>query len=172
LNEDSRRRVVQGLLALLLLALVCHAWYIERELRALRAVSLPHDLKRLMAWKQYYLAKTWHAAQSTDRYAARWYLQQSQRLTRQLVEDGLEDGNGPAGVLAQTIMLPRYGPAFDALEGDDVPARLQALRDVAQACNACHAATRHAFIRIEPGASLPWPQRFGAVSEIVPDGRR
>jgi hypothetical protein len=131
------------------------------EQRGLRERTLPYDIKRTMAWKQYYLNKSWHAAQATDREAARWYLRQVERLAEAIVEADLRDSNGPLGPMVQGALLPHFEPAYTAIETADVPQRSAALVKVAEACNACHVGTRHESIRIRLGApGLPWPQSF------------
>jgi len=161
--RTSGKGVVLTVVGLLLLG---YLWLNDRrlseEVEFLRARTFPHDVKRLMAWKQYYADKVWHAGRARDWQAAGWYAWQVRRMADEIVKADLVTGNGPLAKLEESIFLPAIDPLLDAMRADNAQAFEARYRDMVLACNACHAATEHAYIRIAvPGEGAGrWNQSF------------
>ncbi len=145
-----------------IIALGVRTMTLSQEVAFLKARVIPHDVKRLMAWKQHYADKTWHAGRARDWQAAGWYAWQVRRMAGEIVDAGLVTGNGPLAELEQTMFLPTIDPLIDAMRANDLRAFEAGYRDMVAACNACHAATDHAYVRIAvPGEGAGrWNQTF------------
>ena len=85
-----------------------------------------------------------------------------QRLSEGVAEARIENANGPVSRLEASMLLPRFEPAFQALEAPDRHLFVRAYQDIVATCNACHAATRHAYVRISVPSAGPgtWNQTF------------
>lgn len=138
------------------------SYTLSEEVAALTTRTIPRDVKQVMTRKQYYAAKTWHAGQARDWQAAGWYAWQVRRMAGEIVEAGLVTGNGPLAELEASLFLPTIDPLIDAMRADEGPAFEARYRDMVAACNACHAATEHAYVRITvPGEGAGrWNQSF------------
>jgi len=156
-----------GLLVLACAYLGFRTHSLSQAVASLQSRSIPHDIKQVMARKLYYADKTWHAGQGRDWQAAGWYAWQVWRMGNSIAEAGIENANGPLAKLEQSMFLPTIDPLIEAMRNDDVAAFEARYRDMVAACNACHAATEHAYVRISvPGDGVGgWNQTF-APSEI------
>lgn len=134
------------------------------RIEELRWGVLPLDIKRTMAWKQRYFDKAWHAGNAQDWQAAGWYLRQVERMAEGISQAKLDDevDYGPISTLEQTMFLPQFAGLYRAVDAGDKAMFVQAYRGTVQVCNACHAATRHGYVRIAvPGEGVGgWSQRF------------
>jgi len=146
--------VTSGLLLVAVMVLGYRSFILSQEVTALKKWSVPRDIKQVMARKLLYADKTWHAAG--------WYAAQVWRMGNSIAKAGIENANGPLAELEQTMFLPTIGPLIDAMRADDAATFEARYRDLVAACNACHAATEHAYVRIAvPGQGAgQWNQTF------------
>jgi len=135
---------------------------LSQEVAFLKARVIPHDVKQVMARKLRYADKIWHAGRARDWQAAGWYAWQVRRMADEIVKAGLVNANGPLAELERTMFLPTTDPLIAAMRADDIMAFEARYRDMVAACNACHAATDHAYVRIAvPGEGAGrWNQTF------------
>lgn len=158
--------LVAALCALMATALLQHRRlsHMESRVEDLRWGALPLDIKRTMAWKQRYFDKAWHAGNAQDWEAARWYLRQVERMAEGIAQADLDTAMdyGPISTLQKQMFLPQFSGLYRVVDAGDRVAFARAYRDTVQSCNACHAATRHAYVRIAvPGEGVGgWNQRF------------
>jgi hypothetical protein len=149
------------------LVLAC-AWFgyrvhtLSGEIAFLTARTIPYDVKQVMARKLLYADKTWHAGQARDWQAAGWYVWQVRRMAGAIMDAGIENSNGPLAELEESMFLPTIDPLLDSMRADDVGVFEARYRDMVAACNACHAATEHPYVRISvPGEGAGrWNQTF------------
>ena len=67
----------------------------------------------------------------------------------------------PVGALSQELLTPRLAPVTKAIAAGDWAAASSSYDTLmSDGCNACHAATQHAFIKIERNKSNPFNQTF------------
>lgn len=162
-----------GLLALACAYLGYRTYALSQEVAFLKPRAIPYDVREVMARKLLYADKTWHAGRARDWQGAGWYAWQVRRMAGEIAEAGLTNANGPLAELEQAIFLPTIEPLIDAMRANDASAFEARYRDMVAACNACHAATDHAYVRIAvPGEGVgPWNQTFEP-SELGQPGRR
>jgi len=126
---------------------------LSQAIASLQSRTIPHDIKQVMARKLYYADKTWHAGEARDWQAAGWYAWQVWRMGNSIAAAGIENSNGPLAELEQSMFLPTIDPLLETMRNDDVAAFEARYRDMVAACNACHAATEHAYVRIRGSLS-------------------
>ena len=91
---------------------------------------------------------------------AQFYLHEMEE-TLEEISDKIPTHDGlPIKALLSTILLPPLSQLDSALEHGDFEQSLKAWPNVIQACNRCHAATEHAFIRISDIRENPFNQDF------------
>jgi hypothetical protein len=67
----------------------------------------------------------------------------------------------PSRLLIDRLAHPAYAPMQEAVTAKDAKRMREGMNAIVQACNACHTATQHAFIRITPGTEVnPFNQSF------------
>jgi len=154
--------VTVGLLVVACAYLGYRTHSLSQVVATLQGRTIPYDIKQVMARKLYYVDKTWHAGQARDWQAAGWYAWQVWRMGNSIAEAGIENANGPLAKLEESMFLPTIDPLIEAMRADDLDAFEARYRDLVAACNACHAATEHAYVRISvPGEGAGgWNQTF------------
>ena len=92
---------------------------------------------------------------------AAFYLHESQEQLRKIQSEAPEYENLPIAVLVDRLAHPAYAPMQEAVTAKDVKRMREGMSGIVQACNACHTATQHGFIRITPGTEVnPFNQSF------------
>lgn len=83
-------------------------------------------------------------------------------MAKTVIDAGIKTNNGDLARLETKMLMPRFEPLFDTMDGDDTEAFEAHYRGLVAACNACHVATNHEYIRIAvPGEGAGrWNQRF------------
>jgi hypothetical protein len=92
---------------------------------------------------------------------AAFYLHESQEQLRKIQSEAPEYENLPVALLIDRLAHPAYAPMQEAVTAKDTKRMREGIHAIVQACNACHTATQHAFIRITPGTEVnPFNQSF------------
>ena len=92
---------------------------------------------------------------------AAFYLHESQEQLRKIQSEAPEYENLPVALLIDRLSHPAYAPMQEAVTAKDAKRMREGIHAIVQACNACHTASQHAFIRITPGTEVnPFNQSF------------
>jgi hypothetical protein len=92
---------------------------------------------------------------------ARFYLYETKELTETICEEVPEYRGHPIALLIGRTLGPELDGLAQALEGKAPEALGKAYEAAIAACNDCHRATQHAFIRVPTRASgVPYLQTF------------
>lgn len=92
---------------------------------------------------------------------AAFYLHESQEQLRNIQTEAPEYENIPVALLIDRLAHPAYEPMQTAVSAKDAPAMRHGIQTIVNACNACHTATQHAFIKITSGTEVnPFNQSF------------
>jgi hypothetical protein len=121
------------------------------------------DLLGLMNALQTLLHKTQLSLLAGNLPLAAFYAHELEESAEVLAEVGEYDGHR-IGELSHAMLMPAVDALDEALNGGDLPGvEVRAddgLERVIHSCNACHAATEHAFIVIGRNELNPYAQRF------------
>ena len=91
---------------------------------------------------------------------ADFYLHELEETSEEIVED-IESYDGqPISRLVQGMLLPAIEAMEKPVKAGDWAGSDEGFESLLQACNACHQATGHAFIRITPAEGNPYAQDF------------
>lgn len=119
------------------------------------------ELALLMGDLQRLTHKLALSAEAGNTELAAFYLHESQEQLRKIQTEAPEYENTPVALLIDRLAYPAYEPMQTAVTAKDAPAMRQGIQTIVNACNACHTATQHAFIKITPGSELnPFNQSF------------
>ena len=117
------------------------------------------ELVDYMSKLQYFAHKAGLSIQAENAKLAHFYLHEMEEVI-ELVQEVKEYDGHPIGQLANTMLEP----AFETLEKSvDAKQFKQARTDhgkVLEACNKCHTATDHGYIKIEALSDNPFMQSF------------
>ncbi|MCX6839139.1 MAG: hypothetical protein NTX35_15210 [Verrucomicrobia bacterium] len=119
------------------------------------------ELALLMGDLQRLTHKLALSADAGNTELAAFYLHESQEQLRKIQNETPEYENIPVALLIDRLAHPAYVPMQEAVAVKDAKRMREGIHAIVQACNACHTATQHAFIRITPGTeSNPFNQSF------------
>ena len=118
-----------------------------------------HDpgLAGYMSNMQRYLHKLDLAVQAGNGQLAGYYIHELEETVEETAASVPEYDGHPVGRLTADMMPPAIEALEKALEGGD-PA--EAMAGLVSACNACHAVTEHAYIKIRRAGGNPFNQDF------------
>lgn len=117
------------------------------------------DLAHLMANLQYFLHKTGLSITATDPRLVEFYIHELDESIEEI--EGINNYEGyPIGELTKAMLLPSFEIFKKSIKKIDVKAVHSAYLNLIQACNNCHAATKHEFIKITHNESNPFLQTF------------
>jgi len=123
--------------------------------------SATPELALLMGDLQRLTHKLALSADAGNAELAAFYLHESQEQLRKIQSEAPEYENIPVALLIDRLAHPAYAPMRDAVTARDMKGMREGMNAIVQACNACHTATQHAFIRITPGTEVnPFNQSF------------
>ncbi len=106
------------------------------------------ELAPHMAALQRHAEKLYHAGANANWPLARFYSHELDEAAEEVEEgDFVEDGQ-PLGPLVARWLMPAVERAEDAAAAENRAAFDAAYTELVTACNACHAATDHGFIKI------------------------
>lgn len=119
------------------------------------------ELALLMGDLQRLTHKLALSADAGNAELAAFYLHESQEQLRKIQSEAPEYERLPIALLIDRLAHPAYTPMQEAVAAKDAKRMRGGMVGIVQACNACHAATQHAFIRITPGTEVnPFNQSF------------
>ncbi len=113
----------------------------------------------LMQSMQTFLHKTALSLDNDNLPLAGFYAHELEEAVKELLEIQFYD-NYPIADLTRSILLPALERFESALESDRIDAIETEFDNFMHACNACHAATGHDFIRIVRTSANPFMQSF------------
>lgn len=116
------------------------------------------ELAELMGQMQLYLHKLQLSSLAANSELASFYLHELEELSGVVVETVSTYDGHEVGKLTASILVPRIQSAEDQIE--DQEGLLQAVKGVTEACNNCHQATAHGFIKITFSRNNPFNQEF------------
>jgi hypothetical protein len=133
----------------------------NNAITAMKATTVPHNVKEVMARKHYYANKAWAAGLASDWQAANWYVRQVERMAESVAQANVVNDNGLLGQLERDMLLPRIEPIYAAIDNGDLKAFSKTYREMIVSCNGCHAATEHDYIRVAvPGEGTGMPNQI------------
>ncbi len=119
------------------------------------------ELALLMGDLQRLTHKLALSADAGNAELAAFYLHESQEQLRKIQSEAPEYENIPVALLIDRLAHPTFAPMQEAVTAKDVKRMREGMNAIVHACNACHTATQHAFIRITPGTEVnPFNQSF------------
>jgi hypothetical protein len=149
------RAVVTGTALVSLLVLAAgFAW-----VRASRPV-VPPELASSMGELQHHTHKLTLSIAAGNAELAEFYLHEVGETVEQIERLFPEHDGVPVAALARELLEPRLAALDDALEASRWDEAERGLGALVAACNDCHAAAGHAFIRVEVTTANPFNQSF------------
>ena len=119
------------------------------------------ELALLMGDLQRLTHKLALSADAGNAELAAFYLHESQEQLRKIQSEAPEYENIPVALLIDRLAHPAFVPMQEAVTAKDVKRMREGMNAIVQACNACHTATQHGFIRITAGTEVnPFNQSF------------
>lgn len=106
-------------------------------------------LHLLMGYMQRYHHKLLYAVQAENKELAGFYLHELEELSEDINEHIDEYDGHPVGRLTTTMLLPVIEETEATLDENNWPAVRNQVSIITQACNNCHSATDHGYIRIQ-----------------------
>ena len=112
-----------------------------------------------MTQMQYFTHKLGLAVTAQNRELEGYYVHEVEEIIEQVSE--VEEYKGiPVGQLIRDTLLPTFEYLEKTLQTGDAEAADVAYDKLIEACNACHKAAKHEFIRIERRTDNPYLQGF------------
>jgi len=120
------------------------------------------ELVEIMSAMEYFSHKLNLAVEHRNTTLASFYAHELEEIIEQAEEVESYD-NYPVGAMVKSMLVPAFEKFEDALDDGDWNTISGRFDSVVEACNACHAATAHAFIRVQRNAFNPFMQSFEPV---------
>ncbi|HEY8991430.1 MAG TPA: hypothetical protein VIM46_05610 [Luteolibacter sp.] len=157
---------------LLLSSLASNVWLSRRVSKLEKtpaAVAAPADypLGEQMGYMQRYADKLWFAGKQGNWELAKFYQGEITETAEDIAHAKVVKDGIAVGSLLGSRLPPVVEMVDQAVEEKD-PVKFEAgYRAMVESCNACHAATEHAFIRVAVPAGPPahWNQEFHKAGE-------
>lgn len=138
------------------------------EISADRPVDSSHaaegeheELAPYMGLMQRYSQKLGYAIRAGNGELAGFYVHELEETAESLIDEVPVHDGLPIARTTETMLMPKLERMERALAGDDRQETAAAYEAVIGGCNACHTATEHDFIVIEPArGEPPFNQRF------------
>jgi cytochrome c556 len=125
------------------------------------APQAPVELAALMGDLQRYAHKMALSAHAQNRTATLFYLHETRAITTEIKEKVPTYEGYSIATLMDQIFVPRVDSldaAMDRENWDEIATRID---EVVRACNTCHSASAHGFVRITEGVDKnPYNQSF------------
>ena len=122
------------------------------------------ELVQYMSSLQYFAHKTSLALESHNKPLAAFYTHELEEVIEELEKVDSYDGY-PVGDLVESKLEPSFEDFEAALKSENWNKASLKFDSLIQACNACHKATDHGFIRVERPSVNPFMQSFEATGE-------
>ena len=117
------------------------------------------ELVSYMSSLQYFAHKAGLAVSHKNQKLAAFYAHEIEEVIEKVEKVKSYDGF-PVGNLAKSILLPAFEDFEAKLKAEDWKNASTAFDKVIDACNSCHRATEHGFIKINRGYDNPYIQFF------------
>ncbi|QYM78243.1 hypothetical protein K0B96_13150 [Horticoccus luteus] len=158
------KTAVIALLLILSLATNALLWQRVSRLEAATTSATPADfpLGENMGYLQRCADKIWFAAQAGNWPLARYYHDEMAETADDVIHAKLIKEGAPVSANMSAMLPPALVGIDQAIAARDLPSFRSHYTGLIQACNACHAASRHSFIHIaEPTHTSDfWNQQF------------
>jgi len=155
---DSRATVRASVLAAAVAAGLVLAFALG-WVRASRPAPEP-ELAATMSELQHHTHKLTLSIEAENDALAEFYLHEVGEVAEQLERLFPEHDGIPVAALARELLAPRLDALRGALSRAQWDEARSGLAALIAACNACHAAAGHGFIRVEVGTANPFHQSF------------
>lgn len=119
------------------------------------AIKLVEYMMRL----QYFSHKAGLSIQAKNEPLTRFYLHELEEIIEKLKEVKDYDGY-PISALAQQILEPAFEKLEKSVEAKQLTRAQADYEEMLHACNTCHKATAHGYIKIEKRFDNPFTQSF------------
>lgn len=134
-------------------------------LLAMPALGDEPGLAVQMARMQTYSHKLQLSIEARNAPLAHFYLHELEETAEFVAERIAHYDDYPVGRLAKEILLPQLERLEGLVDNGQWPASDTGFTDLVGACNACHLATGHGFIRVAPATGNPFAQDFSVAGE-------
>ncbi|MFU8821865.1 MAG: hypothetical protein ACNA8G_09970 [Gammaproteobacteria bacterium] len=114
----------------------------------------------LMERMQTYTHKLQLSVEARNERLAHFYIHELEETSAYVAESIPHYDDYPVGPLVREMLLPRIEDLEDAVEAGEWTAVDTRFADMLRACNACHVATHHDYVRIAPATGNPFAQDF------------
>jgi hypothetical protein len=114
----------------------------------------------LMERMQTYTHKLQLSLEARNALLADFYLHELEETAEYVAENIESYHDRPVGALVQDMLMPQIERLEDAVEARQWSETDSRFVDLLRACNACHMATEHGYIRIAPAEGNPFAQDF------------
>lgn len=143
------------------LLLACDPPAVTEKAKASEEASGEEELAPYMGQFQRYTDKLGYSVLAKNKDLAKFYVHEVEEIAAELIEKVPHHDGVPIGSSVRTILSPRIELLEKALEADDWAKAQERYTGLVQGCNACHVATKHAFIEILPASgNSPYNQKF------------
>jgi len=132
------------------------AWVRARDARP----ALEPELTSSMSDLQHHTHKLTLSIEAENGALAGFYLHEVGEIVEQVEQLFPEHDGVPVARLARELLDPRLAELRDALARSRWDEARSGLGELVAACNGCHAATGHGFIRVEVTTANPFNQSF------------
>jgi len=118
-----------------------------------------YEVAVVMGRIQQYHQKWWAAGQAGNVELAAFYLHELEESMEEVVEAGVQDDGIDVSQAMSTFGLPAIAELERLLKEEGVQAMHAKGAILVNACNACHQATGHAYIRIQEPSTVLFPDQ-------------
>jgi len=117
------------------------------------------ELAHLMSNAQYFMHKVGLSIEAKNEKLAKFYAYELEEVIEEISEVETYDAF-PIGQLTKTMLLPEFSALYDAINSANLKSAGDQYDIVINACNSCHMATKHEFIKIQRSDTNPYLQSF------------
>ena len=122
-------------------------------------------LAMLMERMQTYSHKLQLSVEARNERLAHFYLHELEETAEYVVDNIAHYDDYPVGPLVKEMLLPTIEELEEAVEAGEWTAADTRFVDMLRACNACHVATHHGYVRIAPATGNPFAQDFSVAED-------
>ncbi|MEJ2514062.1 MAG: hypothetical protein P8080_02175 [Gammaproteobacteria bacterium] len=115
-----------------------------------------------MAHMQRHTHKVQLSVEARNARLVGFYLHEIEEIAETIEDEIATYDEQPVGRLVGEMLMPAVEALEDPVEAGDWAAADAAFTGLLGACNACHATTKHGYIRIVPAEGNPYNQDFSA----------
>ena len=138
------------------------------SVRASQEPRFDPELATYMSDLQHHTHKLTLSIAAENPALARFYLHEVQEIAEQIETLFPEHDGVPVARLVHELLDPRLAGLGETLKAARWNEARSGLANVITACNSCHAAAGHAFIRVEVTTANPFNQSFSEAPRSAP----